>query len=132
MYPGEKADHSFKAGEIHKKETFYDKALENRIVRKISHRLKLIPLSKEESTWDEWVHPRFYPNQGHLRKRNTVVEHPYGTVKKWHGVSYLLTSDQSPGSNRNNENDCDLNRGFFYADFFPFSDGLLAIVRDQR
>ncbi len=91
MYPGEKADHSFKAGEIHKKETFYDKALENRIVRKISHRLKLIPLSKEESTWDEWVHPRFYPNQGHLRKRNTVVEHPYGTVKRWHGVSYLLT-----------------------------------------
>lgn len=82
---------SFKDGEIRKKETFYDKALENRIVRKISHRFKLIPLSKEESTWDEWVHLRFYPNQGHLRKRNTVVEHPYGTVKRWQGASYLLT-----------------------------------------
>ena len=23
--------------------------------------------------------------------RNTVVEHPYGTVKRWHGAGYLLT-----------------------------------------
>ena len=42
-------------------------------------------------TWEESVILRFYPNQQHLRKRNTIVEHPYGTVKRWHGASYLLT-----------------------------------------
>ena len=31
------------------------------------------------------------PNQQPLRRRNTVVEHPYGTVKRWHGASCLLT-----------------------------------------
>lgn len=31
------------------------------------------------------------PNQQHLRKRNTSVEHPYGTVKRWRGANYLLT-----------------------------------------
>lgn len=82
---------SFKEGETRKKEDFYEKARENRIVRKTSRRFKVITLSEEESSWDEWVILRFYPNQQHLRKRNTVVEHPYGTVKKWHGAGYLLT-----------------------------------------
>lgn len=82
---------SFKEGETRKEEDFYEKARENRIVRKTSHRFKVITLSEEESSWDEWVILRFYPNQQHLRKRNTVVEHPYGTVKRWHGASYLLT-----------------------------------------
>lgn len=31
------------------------------------------------------------PNQQHLRKRNTSVEHPYGTVKRWRGANHLLT-----------------------------------------
>ena len=82
---------SFKEGETRKEETFYEKARENRIVRKTSRRFKVITLSEEESSWDEWVILRFYPNQQHLRKRNTVVEHPYGTVKRWHGAGYLLT-----------------------------------------
>lgn len=82
---------SFKEGETRKNEDFYDKAKENRIVRKTNHRFKVITLSEEESSWDEWVVLRFYPNQQHLRKRNTVVEHPYGTVKRWHGAGYLLT-----------------------------------------
>ena len=82
---------SFKEGETRKEEAFYEKARENRIVRKTSHRFKVITLSEEESSWDEWVILRFYPNQQHLRKRNTVVEHPYGTVKRWHGAGYLLT-----------------------------------------
>lgn len=82
---------SFKEGETRKEEAFYEKARENRIVRKTSRRFKVITLSEEESSWDEWVILRFYPNQQHLRKRNTVVEHPYGTVKRWHGVGYLLT-----------------------------------------
>ena len=82
---------SFKENETRKNEAFYDKAGENRITRKMNHRFKKIALSEEESTWDEWVILRFYPNQQHLRKRNTVVEHPYGTVKRWHGAGYLLT-----------------------------------------
>ena len=82
---------SFKEGETRKEEAFYEKARENRIVRKTSHRFKVITLSEEESSWDEWVILRFYPNRQHLRKRNTVVEHPYGTVKRWYGAGYLLT-----------------------------------------
>ncbi len=82
---------SFKEGETRKEEAFYEKARENRIVRKTSCRFKVITLSEEESSWDEWVILRFYPNRQHLRKRNTVVEHPYGTVKRWHGAGYLLT-----------------------------------------
>ena len=82
---------SFKEGETRKEEAFYEKARENRIVRKTSRRFKVITLSEEESSWNEWVILRFCPNQQHLRKRNTVVEHPYGTVKRWHGAGYLLT-----------------------------------------
>lgn len=82
---------SFKEGETRKEEAFYEKARENRIVRKTSRRFKVITLSEEESSWDEWVILRSYPSQQHLRKRNTVVEHPYGTVKRWNGAGYLLT-----------------------------------------
>lgn len=88
---GKKRVISFKSGETHKHENFYDKARENKIVRKTNHRFKSVVLSEEESSWNEWVIVRFYPNQQHLRKRNTIVEHPYGTVKRWHGASYLLT-----------------------------------------
>lgn len=88
---GKKRVISFKSGETHKHENFYDKARENKIVRKTNHRFKSVVLSDEESSWNEWVIVRFYPNQQHLRKRNTIVEHPYGTVKRWHGASYLLT-----------------------------------------
>ena len=82
---------AFKEGETRKKESFYDRARDNKILRKVNHRFKAIALSEEESSWDEWVILRFYPNQHHLRKRNTIVEHPYGTVKRWHGAGYLLT-----------------------------------------
>jgi transposase len=33
---------------------------------------------------------KFYPNQRKLRMRNQVVEHPYGTVKRWNNGYYLL------------------------------------------
>lgn len=82
---------SFKAGETRKEETFYDKATEGKIVRKTNHQFKPLQLTEEESHWAEWVILRYYPNQKHLRKRNTIVEHPYGTVKRWHGAGYLLT-----------------------------------------
>ena len=88
---GKKRIVSFKDGETRKNEQFYDKALNNKIIQRKSHRFKAITLSEDESTWNEWVILRFYPNQQHLRKRNTIVEHPYGTVKRWHGAAYLLT-----------------------------------------
>lgn len=82
---------SFKEGETRKEETFYDRAKEGKIVRKTNHRFKPLQQTEKESQWSEWVILRYYPNQQHLRKRNTIVEHPYGTVKRWHGAGYLLT-----------------------------------------
>ncbi len=41
---------SFKEGETRKEEAFYEKARENRIVRKTSRRFKVITLSEEESS----------------------------------------------------------------------------------
>lgn len=82
---------SFKEGETQIDETFYDRCQVGMIYRKINHTFKQFQLREEESSWNEWVIIRFYPNYQHLRKRNTIVEHPYGTVKRWHGASYLLT-----------------------------------------
>lgn len=82
---------SFREGETRKEETFYDRAKQGKIYRRTNHPFKPLQLSEEESRWSEWVILRYYPNQQHLRKRNTIVEHPYGTVKRWHGAGYLLT-----------------------------------------
>ena len=48
-------------------------------------------LQNAEGVVETQVQSVYYPNQKHLRKRNTIVEHPYGTVKRWHGAGYLLT-----------------------------------------
>lgn len=82
---------SFKEGEIRKDETFYDRAKEGKIYKRTNHDFKALNITEEESKWDVWIILRYYPNQQHLRKRNTIVEHPYGTVKRWHGAGYLLT-----------------------------------------
>ena len=82
---------SFKDGEIRKEETFYEKVSAGKIYKRTNHNFKLLQLSEEESRWDEFIIIRYYPNQQHLRKRNTIVEHPYGTIKRWHGADYLLT-----------------------------------------
>ena len=82
---------SFREGETRKEEPFYDRAKQGKIYRRTNHQFKPLQLSEEESRWSEWVILRYYPNQQHLRKRNTIVEHPYGTVKRWHGAGYLLT-----------------------------------------
>ena len=57
--------------------------------RKANHtfaRLKTPP----EVNRDEKVFLRYYPNQRKLRIRNQVVEHPFGTVKRWNDGYYLL------------------------------------------
>ncbi|MBE5977508.1 MAG: hypothetical protein E7249_00040 [Paenibacillaceae bacterium] len=38
----------------------------------------------------EVVVMKYYPNQRKLRIRNQIVEHPYGTVKRWNDGYYLL------------------------------------------
>ena len=82
---------SFKEGETQIAETFYDRCRDGKIYRRTNHTFKYLQLTEEESSWEEWVIIRFYPNYRHLRKRNTIVEHPYVTVKRWHGSGYLLT-----------------------------------------
>ena len=82
---------SFKEGETKKPDTFYKRAKQGKISKKANHNFKQIQLSEEESAWSEFVILRFYPNHKHLRERNTVVEHPYGTVKRWHGAGFVLT-----------------------------------------
>lgn len=82
---------SFKDGQTRIDEVFYERCQNGKVYRKTNHNFKPFQLTDEESSWNEWVIIRFYPNYQHLRKRNTIVEHPYGTIKRWHGASYLLT-----------------------------------------
>lgn len=82
---------SFKEGEIRKPETFYQRAACGLITRRVNLSFKKIEMPPDEGSWEGSVILRLYPNQQHLRKRNTIVEHTYGTVKRWHGASYLLT-----------------------------------------
>lgn len=82
---------SFKEGEIRKPETFYQRAACGLITRRTNLSFRKIEAPSGEGPWEESVILRFYPNQRHLRKRSAIVEHPYGTVKRWHGASYLLT-----------------------------------------
>jgi len=82
---------SFQAGETKKEETFYARAKEGKIYHRTNHQFKPLQMTEEESRWSEWVILRYFPNQKHLRKRNTIVEHPYGTVKRWYGAGFLLT-----------------------------------------
>lgn len=82
---------TFKEGEIRKQETFYQRAACGLITRRTNLSFRPITIPPGEGPWEEAIILRFYPNQQHLRKRNTIVEHPYGTVKRWHGANYLLT-----------------------------------------
>ena len=82
---------TFKEGEIRKQETFYQRAACGLITRRTNLSFRPITIPPGEGPWEEAIILRFYPNQRHLRKHNTIVEHPYGTVKRWHGANYLLT-----------------------------------------
>jgi transposase len=78
---------SFKTGETRIYTDFYDKCMAGLLTQKANNafvRLKTKPLKKKV------VVLRFYPNQHRLRCRNQIVEHPYGTVKRWNDGYYLL------------------------------------------
>jgi transposase len=81
---------TFRPGEVSKRTSFYD----DRRAGKAQFRLitpeardKFIPLDVPDQCS---VILKFYPNQRKLRIRNQVVEHPFGTVKRWNDGYYLL------------------------------------------
>ena len=76
---------SFKADELRKYTDFYDKCGTGRITRRKTRRFVPIDVPKREITV-----LRYYPNQRKLRIRNQVVEHPFGTVKRWNDGYHLL------------------------------------------
>jgi transposase len=88
---GKKRIISFKPDETQIAATFYDKCKTGKITRKANLTFTPIQLSPEERCWDAWVIVRYYPNQRRLRIRNRIVEHPYGTLKRWNGAYFLLT-----------------------------------------
>ena len=81
---------SFKAGQTRLLTDFYDRCKAGKITQRANRTFVAKKLSADNCTWDEWVTLRFYPNQHKLRKRNEIVEHPYGTVKWWNDGRFLL------------------------------------------
>jgi len=81
---------SFKPGETRINIDFYERCKVGEITQKMNHTFICKKLSSDKSIWNEWVTIRFYPNQHNLRKRNQIVEHPYGTVKWWNDSRFLL------------------------------------------
>jgi len=84
---GKKRVISFKTGETRIYTDFYDDCIAGNITRKTNNsfvRLKTVPQKKEV------VIVKYYPNQRRLRMRNQVVEHPFGTIKRWNDGYYFL------------------------------------------
>ena len=80
---------SFREGETRVPATFYDRCKAGRITKRVNRTFAARKLS-DHCDWDQWVTILFYPNQHKLRKRNEIVEHPYGTVKWWNDGRFLL------------------------------------------
>ena len=78
---------SFKTDETRVYTDFYNDCIAGNITRKANNafvRLKKVPLKKEV------VIVKYYPDQRKLRIRNQVVEHPFGTIKRWNDGYYFL------------------------------------------
>jgi transposase len=80
---------SFRPGETRVYTDFYDKCIAGSLTRKANNTFVRLDTPPEMIT-DEKVFLRYYPNQRKLRIRNQVVEHPFGTVKRWNDGYYLL------------------------------------------
>jgi len=80
----------FKLGETKIPTDFYERCKAGKITKRANHDFIERNTPMEQSKWNEWVTLRFYPNQHKLRKRNQIVEHPYGTVKWWNDARFLL------------------------------------------
>lgn len=81
---------SFKEGETQIYTDFYERCKAGMITKRTNHGFIVRNTPPEKSNWNEWVTLRFYPNQHKLRRRNQIVEHPYGTVKWWNDARFLL------------------------------------------
>lgn len=82
---------SFKPGVTRIPAHFYDTCNTRQFTQRANHTYAKMSALPENSRYDEWVTVRYYPNQRRLRMRNRIVEHPYGTVKRWNGACFLLT-----------------------------------------
>jgi len=78
---------SFKTGETRIHANFYDDCIAGNITRQANNTFVRL---KTESLKKEVVVVRYYPNQRKLRIRNQVVEHPFGTIKRWNDGYYFL------------------------------------------
>ena len=87
---------SFKPGETRIYTNFYDDCLAGNMTRRLNHSfVKLDAMSYDEAGK---VILRYYPNQRKQRIRNQIVEHPYGTVKRWNDGYYLLVKGKVKAS----------------------------------
>ncbi len=69
---------------------FYDDCAKGVVTRKSNHTFVKIDLQPEEKGKNQKVVMRYCPNRRRLRMRGQVVEHPFGTVKRWNDGYYLL------------------------------------------
>jgi transposase len=81
---------SFKSGETKVLTGFYDDCAAGKVTRKSNHTFVILDASPGDNDGDERAILKYYPNQRRLRVRNKVVEHPFGTVKRWNDGYYLL------------------------------------------
>jgi transposase len=80
----------FKPGETRIYTSFYEDCLAGAMMRKANHTFVWRKIPPEEILQNEKIIVKYYPDQRKLRIRNQVVEHPYGTVKRWNDGYYLL------------------------------------------
>ena len=78
---------TFKSDEIRVLTDFYEKAASGKITKKVTNAFVKL---KSNVKRKKIVILRYFPNQHRLRIRNQVVEHPYGTVKRWNDGYFLL------------------------------------------
>jgi len=87
---------SFKPGETRIYTHFYDDCLAGNMTRKVNHSFVRLDTMSYDGAGK--VILRYYPNQRKLRFRNQIVEHPYGTVKRWNDGYYLLVKGRAKAS----------------------------------
>lgn len=81
---------SFKPDETRVYTSFYEDCTAGKLTQKTNHTFVRINAILGDDDCSKRVILKYYPNQCKLRIRNQVVEHPFGTVKRWNDGYYLL------------------------------------------
>jgi len=84
---------AFKQGETRIYTNFYDDCASGKLTRKVNH--NFVKLDAPLGDNGEKVVLKYYPNQRKLRLRNQVVEHPFGTVKRWNDGYHFLVKGRA-------------------------------------